>query len=631
MADNNEILIDVQVDTQRMQQELSAAIQSVAALKDEQKRLTKEIENGNDANGEMAKQLAAVKQNIEENNRTIKNHTALLQVEGQQVVSNNMSLDEQRRVLNTLQKAYGQLSGEEKKNADMSGGLRDQIKQLTDSIRDQEHALGDDRRNVGNYAESIKKAIPDLGKMKGAAEAAAGGTTTLSRSLDSADKMMKGFIANPFFGTIFLLGGALNLIGAALKKNEKAMDGVQKLTAGIGASLDQLKPILDWLMNFLVDSLLKAINWVMDAVRKAFSWIDKLAAKFGKNLGLSGAFDAGAAAAKNLGDKADEATGKVETLAERMKRLHDEAFKAWLIEEQWREDQAATLDILTHKSKQAEEAAQKALDAQKKALDLFMKYNNNEEEEEGDELESFDSMARRWFGLDSEAVEHFKQLLADGVDYAEAKLLTLKDQQTRNIQAMGAAMGELGASFSDLSDDLSQFGEENKAAAAAAKAFSMTAIIANQAQSMTEGALAIAAGVRKAQSVPFPANLAAIAITVATITGVLASTVSSIAQAKSVLKGTQAFESGGVIGGYTSNPSRHDDTYIHAANGEMVLTASQQRKLFEIANGSQSSAFESSVAAMTAAIAAMPAPVLEYTEFKQFEQKTTTIQEIARV
>lgn len=622
MADNNEILIDVQVDTQRMQQELAAAIQSVAALKEEQKTLTKEIEAGNDANGEMAKQLATVKKNIEENNRTIKNHTALLQLEGEQVVSNNMSLDEQRRVLNTLQKAYGQLSGEEKKNADMAGGLRDQIKQLTEQVKEQEHAIGDDRRNVGNYAESFKGLGSASKDAKDLLEGFTGGSNAASKAVDNLGKVSKAFASgNPLMIILALLVPLLVKLQKSLNDNKEAIAGVQNMATSFNGVLVKMKPFLDQVIAKIVDGLLVAIDWVMARLKSMFEWLDRIGKRFGKDWGFAKAFEEG----KEL---AHEMSAEEKKLAEEARKRR---FEEWKRSQELIEAERQALELLENQSKRSEEAARKALDAQKKALDLYMKYNNNEEEEEGEEVESFDSMARRWFGLDSEAVEYFKQLLADGVDYAQAKLMTLKDQQTRNIQAMGAAMGELGGSFADLSDALSQFGEENKAAAAAAKAFSMTAILANQAQSMTEGALAIAAGVRQAQSVPFPANLAAIATTVATITGVLASTVSSIAQAKSVLKGTQAFESGGVIGGYTSNPSRHDDTYIHAANGEMVLTASQQRKLFEIANGSQSSAFESSVAAMTAAIAAMPAPVLEYTEFKQFEQKTTTIQEIARV
>lgn len=628
MADSNEILIQVDVDTAKMQQELSEAIKSVAELKKVQKALKEEIEAGNDVNGEYAAQLADCSKELEKAQREVKNHTAMLQLNGTQAIKTTDSLDSQRQTLNALQKAYGQLSGEARIAADSEGGLRDQIKKLTDSVKEQEHAIGDDRRNVGNYKDSIIEAAKSLGPMKGLLEGVGDGTTALSKGFDRADKVAKGLMANPLWGTFFLLGGVLSTIAAKLKQNEKAMEGLQKLTAGLGGSLEALKPILDWIMNFLVDNLLKAINWVMDAVKKAFSWIDKIASKFGKNLGLASAFDAGASSAQTMSENVETLGTKMETAAEKAKRLHDEAFKLWLIEDQWREDQLATMEALNAKSKAAQKAAEEALKAQEKALEFIAIYD---EEEEGEDVPSFDDMARNWFGLDEAGVEYFKSLIGNGMDYATAKEEALKDMQKRTIAEIGASMGQLSGSFKELGSALDEFGDDNEAAKKAAKAFTMVSILASEAQSIAEGALAISAGIAQSQSVPFPANIAAIATTTAAIGSVLATTISSIKQAKDVFKSADAFASGGVIGGYTSNPSRTDDTYAHVGSGEMILNANQQARLFAIANGAQSSAYESTFAAMTAAMAAMPAPVLTYQEFKDFEQKTTQIQEIAKV
>ena len=309
MADEK-ILISVDVDVEKMQRDLSAAIETVAKLKDEQKLLRKEIESGNDTNGEMAKRLTEVTAALEKNQRQVKSQTAVMQAAVAQGLKQNASLEEQQQYLNTLQKAYANLSGEAKALADVEGGMRDQIKKLTESVKEQEHAIGQDGRNVGNYADSIKKALNDLGPMKGVLEGVAGGTTELSMAVDSVDKVSKGFAANPLFATIMILSSVLSLIANELKKNQEAMDGINTLTASIGSGLSALKPVLDWLMKYLVDGLLAAINWVTDAIKSVLKWVDKVAEKFGKSLNLSTAFELGAKAVKEETKVTEEGRAK---------------------------------------------------------------------------------------------------------------------------------------------------------------------------------------------------------------------------------------------------------------------------------------------------------------------------------
>lgn len=629
MADSNEILIQVDVDTAKMQQELSEAIKSVAELKKVQKALKEEIEAGNDVNGEYAAQLADCSKELEKAQREVKNHTAMLQLNGTQAIKTTDSLDSQRQTLNALQKAYGQLSGEARIAADAEGGLRDQIKALSESVIQQEKNIGDARRNVGFYAESLKGLGGAADAAKGMLEGMSGGSNVASKAVDNLGKISKAFATgNPLMLILAIIIPLLMKLAEKLKESQKATQGFANMATSFNGVLKKLQPILDMVIGKIVDGLLVAIDWVMDKLKGLFSFIDRIGAKFGKDWGLATAFTEGAAASKDMGEEVDKVSEKLETAAEKAKRLHDEAFKLWLIEDQWREDQLATMEALNAKSKAAQKAAEEALKAQEKALEFIAIYD---EEEEGEDVPSFDDMARNWFGLDEAGVEYFKSLIGNGMDYATAKEEALKDMQKRTIAEIGASMGQLSGSFKELGSALDEFGDDNEAAKKAAKAFTMVSILASEAQSIAEGALAISAGIAQSQSVPFPANIAAIATTTAAIGSVLATTISSIKQAKDVFKSADAFASGGVIGGYTSNPSRTDDTYAHVGSGEMILNANQQARLFAIANGAQSSAYESTFAAMTAAMAAMPAPVLTYQEFKDFEQKTTQIQEIAKV
>ena len=122
-----------------------------------------------------------------------------------------------------------------------------------------------------------------------------------------------------------------------------------------------------------------------------------------------------------------------------------------------------------------------------------------------------------------------------------------------------------------------------------------------------ESGIAIASGTAQAMTMPFPANIAAIVTTTAAV-------LANIATAVSTIKGAK-FTSGGIVPG-TSYAGDHVVAGLNS--GEMVLNKSQQARLFDLANGATTTASATMVAALTEAVAAMPAPVLQYREFEQF-------------
>ena len=61
-----------------------------------------------------------------------------------------------------------------------------------------------------------------------------------------------------------------------------------------------------------------------------------------------------------------------------------------------------------------------------------------------------------------------------------------------------------------------------------------------------------------------------------------------------------------------------------AKRGELFLNAEQQRRLFDIANGG----YQPNMAAQLAlALQSMPAPVLDYKEFTNFQQRVVNLNE----
>lgn len=121
-------------------------------------------------------------------------------------------------------------------------------------------------------------------------------------------------------------------------------------------------------------------------------------------------------------------------------------------------------------------------------------------------------------------------------------------EQTK-YEAAASIAGGLSSVFEAL-------GEDNKAFAILSKTLALAEIAINTGK-------AIAAGTAQAMSVPFPANLAAIATTVATVLSNIATAVNTVKSAK--------FASGGKVVGPGSGTS--DSVPAMLSNGESVLTA----------------------------------------------------------
>lgn len=160
MADNREsIIIDVQLDASKVASQLGEATRALDSLKAQQKELNKDLKDGTITAEQYGKAIAENKAEQEQATRTIKAATAQLQAYNIKQVDLTGTLDEQRQALNTLQKAYGSLT-QEQKDAEVGGqSLTERIGQLSDSVKEQEGAIGDFRRNVGNYAGGITTAF----------------------------------------------------------------------------------------------------------------------------------------------------------------------------------------------------------------------------------------------------------------------------------------------------------------------------------------------------------------------------------------------------------------------------------------------------------------------------------------
>lgn len=121
--------------------------------------------------------------------------------------------------------------------------------------------------------------------------------------------------------------------------------------------------------------------------------------------------------------------------------------------------------------------------------------------------------------------------------------------QTAKAQAIGQVISGLG-------DIAEQYAEDNESLARLSKVLALSEIAINTG-------VALAEGIKQAQAVPFPGNLAAIATTVATILANIATAIKTVKSAK--------FATGGLVEGEGTGTS--DSIPAMLSNGESVMTA----------------------------------------------------------
>lgn len=258
MADERStILIDVEVNTEDTAQKLGEVVKEISELRTEQKNLTKELQESDEVDAEKARRLAEVQNELKRLKNEQKEYTSILQNESAVANSYGDSLDEQRRKLADMQKAYDSLSASWR---DSSAGeaFKKQLDDQYNSVLELERATGRHQRNVGNYPTEMAKAIPAFDQLDGALNSvgtsiddlAQGGGVALQSIKTHAISMGKAFITPPIAIIAGILSAIMlvaNKLSEAFKKNDeastnldRAFSALQPVTTAIGKAFEWL-------------------------------------------------------------------------------------------------------------------------------------------------------------------------------------------------------------------------------------------------------------------------------------------------------------------------------------------------------------------------------------------------------
>lgn len=156
--ENKTILLKVTLDTADLQKSGDEASKKIDELKLKQAQLKAENKQG-------SVEYAKLTTEIRQQNKILNDSAKALVINEKLNKANKGSINEMREALAMGTTAYNALSQEERENTIVGKQLQAQNKAISDSLKEQEGAIGDTRRNVGNYGSSIadlKKQLREL-------------------------------------------------------------------------------------------------------------------------------------------------------------------------------------------------------------------------------------------------------------------------------------------------------------------------------------------------------------------------------------------------------------------------------------------------------------------------------------
>lgn len=289
---NEQIVLDVKLDAGKVQSEFQKLQVNIANLRQEQSFLKREIKEGRDVNGEYAQRLIEVSNDLKEAQKESKGYSAQIKLLNADTKTYNDTLNGQRQKLADMQRAYDQLS-EEQRNTEGGKAFLESIKAQHDAVLGLEGATGRMQRNVGNYPQAFQAVAPVLNKVEGVLKSvgvsmedvASKGTKAFSAISKSAVQMGKAFFAPPLGVLIAILGAillAVQKVSEAFKKNDQAMTNLQKAFSAFQPIMDLVAKAFDLLalgISKVILGISELVTGVLGSLIPAYGEAAKAAAE----------------------------------------------------------------------------------------------------------------------------------------------------------------------------------------------------------------------------------------------------------------------------------------------------------------------------------------------------------------
>lgn len=204
---------------------------------------------------EIQKALLDTTKAQQQNNAEVKSTKTLLDSQATSVNALRAQL-----ALNTAE--LNKMSEAERTTSEAGINLSESTKALSDKLKTLESSIGDNRRNVGNYAEGVKAGILQTNGLTGATGAMVGG---LKSSIGGVRAFNAALKANP----IMLVVSVILLLMSTIKK---LMNRNTELSTSLKAAFAPFKVIFERLLDWIT-GLFKGVAWVLENISKGVVWL----------------------------------------------------------------------------------------------------------------------------------------------------------------------------------------------------------------------------------------------------------------------------------------------------------------------------------------------------------------------
>lgn len=388
MAQSEEIILEVNLVDDNTAQRIADISNELNSLKESQKALTEETKKSGQVSAEQAKAMTENKARIADINKELNAHVKALQKEQQEQKKNADSLNSMRAQLKEMIKAYDNLSKAERENAEVGGKQVAMINQLTDQIKELEEGTQRYQRNVGNYANSITKALASQVPAIGSVSNAMVGLKTAT-----------GWIGIVIQGAVMLF----TALSTAFKRTEGNGD---KLTGGLAKMKGlfvMLQQALEPLTKIIVDGFVVAIDKALQAI----GWLGEKLQQFLRFVG------------------ADEWANKLESFAEKTRETAEATSELAVAEEQLHRKQREARKTMLEYQRQAEELRQirddatKSTEEQEEANRKLLALLQEQKRVEGGIQQEAIRVAKMRIQLNGETTENLDALTDAETEYAD--------------------------------------------------------------------------------------------------------------------------------------------------------------------------------------------------------------------
>lgn len=327
---SEELLIKIDIVDSDSANRINEISEELNHLKATQKDYEQAVKEGKQLTTEQGKEYVAVKARIADLNKEVNAHVKALQKEQQEQKKNADSLNSMRAKLKDLIKAYDNMSKAERENAEIGGKQVESINDLTNKIKELEEGTQRYQRNVGNYANSITKALASQVPVIGNVSNAMVGLKTAT-----------GWIGIVIQGAVMLFSA----LSMAFKRTEGNGD---KLSGGL-AKMKGLFVLMQQALEPLVKGLVDGFVVALDKALQAIGWLGEKLQQFLRFIG------------------ADEWANKLETFAKKTQETAEASQELAIAEEQLARKQREARKTMLEYQRQAEELRQTRDDATKSA------------------------------------------------------------------------------------------------------------------------------------------------------------------------------------------------------------------------------------------------------------------------